>query len=440
MRQWQRPRLQIHIGMGSFQHELHLKPPAKTANFENDNGGLSRKNSRSRGINFKTVTPIPVPGPASTRTGTIAEEKDDEKRTKSENDPNPRTLGRKRSLSDLPAKISSHSSNSSPSSSLKYDFSLPTAAQLESLSMSDKLRLLALKEMAVVELKDTMANLQAKIHNSERDLHSLRTVIQRSLYRQLKSETSTYPRQKGSTGSPEIKSESLLIPHSRKHPQQLPGYGNDTLRKAHPRNSDAGRSETNKLAYPSPPPRSESSSESSGDRSSKLWSNLSKPITFIQSIDQMLSQEFEKSLIGEQTSEKPSPSETASSESNMGSVRKHENDESQFRNLVDTRLTGLYNRESTDDMLQAVSSSLWGFVNDMKTNMVSSLSTEPSPHIQSNGDKNHPKHGNTGSKNGDSSKDIEHSDSESSVDLIQFSDDEDEAVDLTMYTAMRQKK
>lgn len=422
--------------MGSCQHELHLKPPAKTNGGELENTGLSRKNSRTRGINLNTVSPL---HDLATIRASLASISTNEMPLKSaDSDQSNKNLdGETQDV--YPGKKRANSALALPLSAAKLDFSLPTSADLENLDMNDKLRLLALKEMAVVELKDSMAVLQAKIYSSERDLQSLRTVIQRSLYRQLKNEPQPANTLQGTTKDRNSQRESMDLhkgqvrarkPRENTVSTSLPSTQNRAFSGS---NNGPGFTASASTQNPTRPQNeSQPQNKSMEDHSSKLWTNLAKPITFIQNLDQMLLHEFEKSLL-----EEPTTINQRESQSGL------DNGSNQFRQLMDSKLTGVYNRENSDDMFQAVSNSLWGFVNDMKTNMVSSLVPEPWP---THTTENH----RITSQNLQSDKvkmaDLvspkqpqDQNDRESSVDLLEFSDEEEETVDLSMYSAMRQK-
>lgn len=68
------------------------------------------------------------------------------------------------------------------------------------LDIDDQLRLLALKEMSIVEIKDSIGNLTSKLQRNENELHSLREVIQRSLYKELNSSSSKLKKETLSNG------------------------------------------------------------------------------------------------------------------------------------------------------------------------------------------------------------------------------------------------
>ena len=71
---------------------------------------------------------------------------------------------------------------------LRYDVPLPSQDKLIAMDIDEQLRYLALKEMCIVELKDNINNLNNKLKHHNKELHKLREIIQRSLYKELSSE------------------------------------------------------------------------------------------------------------------------------------------------------------------------------------------------------------------------------------------------------------
>lgn len=101
---------------------------------------------------------------------------------------------------------------------------------------------------------------------------------------------------------------------------------------------------------------------------SRIWNNLSKPLTFIQQLDSLINTEFEKALAldqqdtlhahpkGQHTIKRPSRAAPSPLRDKSNTMTR-ENHKSL---AVD------------DDMFHTVSSSIWLFVNDVKTNIISS--------------------------------------------------------------------
>lgn len=341
---------------------------------------LARSNSRSKGINFNTVTPSPLKTsssrPATTRTT-----------ERPSSQPTNRTRAENLRPSSSPQVVHD----------LQYDFVLPLADQLKGLDMDEQLRLLALKEMNVVELKDGISRLEAKLDQTESDLRQLRAIIQKTLYKEMVVQRPTKVHTLRQTGH---KAQGGR-PHRRR---TVSGTRNTGTKENEP---------------PS-------------DKQSKLWSNLSKPMTFIQQIDNMLLNEFEKSLAGDQNAH--AVLRSTSSNDEYDSDPSPLKDKSNYNSQSSSKQYYLQMFNSTgvsDDMFQAVSSSLWSFMNDMKQNMLATLN-EPDPKKESEYsepliDLGSPK----------SEPDI--CSPMSNMDL----NDEigsDEEVDLTMYSSMRRPK
>lgn len=281
---------------------------------------------------------------------------------------------------------------------LHYDFVLPLPDQLNALDIDEQLRLLALKEMNVVEIKDGISDLKNKLDQTERDLRQLRELIQRSLYKE-------------------------MVVHSPKSPKQRNGQA-----RTRQRNTSGADGRSTERKENQPP-----------DRLSKIWSNFSKPITFIHQIDSMIQNEFEKSLGGDYPSlpiNPPKESIKDPSKEINHRQREYNSDPSPLKDRSNYNIPSSYYHnllqysESPEDMLEAVSSSLWSFVNNMKANMLATLNDQtemtgkPPPESES-----------AGSDDSVNQDDI-------SMGVLALSDEESfseeiDEVDLTIYSSMR---
>lgn len=271
--------------------------------------------------------------------------------------------------------ISHNKSSDSRKTELKYDFSLPPIEEIKNLDFEQQLRLMALKEMSIVELKDTINNLNQKLSTHERELHKLRELIQRSLYNELQ------------TSNTHLSSQISSLNNN-------PSGGRQ-------------RGDSN--------PRDEANNHRrmSGDKS--IWSSLSRPLTLIQQLDTMLQNEFEKSLIPERerdpdrklgkekektlnlhkinesdsdlvqvNSQRSSTDEYSFMSSNSPLKDKSNNDNINLDELLEENYKSQYKFEKNEslsndkerDMLTSVSSSIWSFVNDVKSNVMSSMNDE----------------------------------------------------------------
>lgn len=336
-----------------------------------------RTKSRNKGINFNTVSP------ELHRSKRSASQTHDTSRsrstTKRETDPKQEKPNR-----------------------LHYEFNLPNAEQLSALSIDEQLRLLALKEMAVVEIKDGISDLEQKLHSTELDLAQLRRLIQRSLYMEMSvAGTANTPRD---SNPPAAKETSALTRASPEEPDGL----------------------------------------------STIWSNLAKPLTFIQQLDTLIQNEMEKPLA---TDDRPKPHSSASLKHKTKSSLRAKTTSSRTtrktsacRPLRDTTNTisaedwaqvpkAAYD-DNSEDMFQAVSTSLWTFVNDVKTNMLASLNDTAGPV------SNPPLRDTIATDHKPRKKPAETTFSDPR--LIDSSpadeENEDDRLDLSMYSSMRRKK
>lgn len=308
------------------------------------------------------------------------------------------------------------------SEDLKYDVPLPLTDQLAALEIDDQLRLLALKEMAVVEIKDSIANLTAKLNRSDAELHSLREVIQRSLYKELTAGSQRPDLHKRQNSNP--RDEAIASTKNRTRRRTL-------------------SSSTPHLA-PQQPVHTPSSvaphTHNDDKRHLALWSNLLKPFNLIQQFDTMLQNEFEKSLIPQRLPEKSVHShakrlseDSMSSSGSAPSPLKAKSagptvDLDRFFAAPDE--VGASRNRPSEDMLQLVSTSIWSFVNDVKSNVLSSLGEE---------DGSKPPQAREPMYNLDTGSTISLADDTSVQQPDNTSEDEadDSKVDLSMYAGLR---
>lgn len=302
---------------------------------------------RSKGINFNTVSPTP-----GNRSKTHV----------------PRTLPKELQASQLNFKESGSPTRDRTS---LIDCPLPLQQELRTLSIDDQLRLLALKEMAVVAINDSINTLKMKLDSTQKDLLQLRSVIQKSLYKEV----------------------------HRQNQKRPSGPSNSTR---HGQVSHA---------------------PDLHDQNSTIWSNLSKPIGFLQHLDTLIQTEMEKSL--------GSPEPTKDQKRVHKTHKQHSQNPTDLLEEplpvdIDKYLppTQSSKYKDTDDMFQAVSSSLWSFVSEVKTNMISSLADHPQPYEEEDTDEH-----------------------EDTINLIDMSDtslakdtEEEDKLDLSIYSSMRQQK
>lgn len=268
------------------------------------------------------------------------------------------------------------------SEELKYEIPLPLDEQLFKMEIEDQIRLLALKEMSIVEIKDSISTLSAKLKRNEKELHKLREVIQRSLYKEL-NQSMTPSKDKSEA---QLKSERRL----------------SNPREEAIASTRSGRRRTissSSTSFESSSPIDSKPINDSQKKNSSIWNNLTKPLNLIQQFDTMLQNEFEKSLIPPDMidnerlhdtkrhsgdsfysleSGSPLRDKNTRKESNANSSPSHNNRELEDNKKMSYPSNYNFNK---DDMIQSVSTSLWSFMNDMKTNVLSSLSEEVNPGV-----------------------------------------------------------
>lgn len=200
----------------------------------------------------------------------------------------------------------------------------------------------------------------------------------------------------------------------------------------------------------------------SDKRLSGLWSNLSKPLNMIQLLDTMLQNEFEKSLLPDtankanptnKSTHKPEPSRPYRSRKLSLSRTHHpRHSEDSISSPGSSIPSPLKSKESNsridldhffppsdtfytrnqEDMLQSVSSSIWTFVNDVKSNVLSSLGEEGEKHSKESDPIYNLENGSTVSVEDSPDNTLKQTD-------LQVSEGSDEEVDLTMYSLLRRK-
>lgn len=242
-----------------------------------------------------------------------------------------------------------------------------TAKQLDKLSIDDQLRLLALKEMSLVELKDSIATLNAQLRLSEKELQRFRQMIQRNLFREM---------QIAAVDSTALKKRNVQSNGSVS--------GSGSTRK--PRSPSSNR-KSSKAKSDADPPRRNKTDHSSEDKentgtddlistlppedstSSTLWSNISKPMTFIQNLEGMIQSEMENQPrhhtllhVPKQASAYDKP------KAELGALASLYPTTQSLETLKETLETIPF--RDPEVMLQTVSSSLWSFVNEVKQNVL----------------------------------------------------------------------
>ncbi|CAK9440993.1 uncharacterized protein LODBEIA_P48620 [Lodderomyces beijingensis] len=278
------------------------------------------------------------------------------------------------SQSPLPLPLLSEASDSEsyqepPSSAhnkrycdFKYDIPMPSQKELLNMNIDEQLRVLALKEMCLVEIKDQIQNLNTKLSSHEGELHHLREIIQKSLYQEIGGAASN-----SSAGTTFSRERTDSNPHDQ---------AIESL-KAKRRSSSINAQDVEHLQEPAPQPNSE-------QRTSKFWGGLSKPFNMLQQLDNLIQNEFEKSLVLDNKVRDHNRDSTASykprnsedSVNSIGSISSPLHSKSSNTHRENRHERQERHDKKSEDMLQSVSSSIWSFVNEVKTNVLSSLNED----------------------------------------------------------------
>lgn len=359
------------------------------------NTSLSRSNSRTKGINFNTVSPISSKI-TTPRKSSCLSNSDQSNRI---ND----------SLRLAAEKIEPGSGPLLSSHDLKPESTNISSKQLSKLTIDEQLRLLALKEMSLVELKDTIADLNAKLRLSEKELQRFRQTIQRNLYREMQISSVDHLIQKRDlpVSNVEKTPSNSSSARSRSRPSVRRASRTDCENDS---KTKIKATEPVHLKEPIRSPKMHAESDASS-----LWS---KPIAFIQNLDSMIQNEVDKAPLkhpdfrnspkhlshrtqypsnGEHVRREPGA--LASLYANSGSL------ESFKETLAET-----IPFKDPEVMLQTVSNSLWSFMNEVKQNVLAP-SMSPELTIKSDFDA-----------------------------LLDFASDEEDIVDLSIYSKMRQPR
>lgn len=378
-------------------------PPSKQYTIRKES--VTRPSStRSKGINFNTVSPYYTTTSQPTPTANASCSGDSDISASS---PNPLT-------SAAPASTEFH-----------YDYPLPATHQLASMDIDEQLRLLALKEMTQVEVNDRINTLKSKLNSVDSDIRKLREIIQKSLYKEM-SLQQLAPRQR-QVSNPREEALQSMKTGRRRSSSLVPRTSADL--------DSARKDQTEKHQL------------------SSLWNNLSKPITFIHQLDNIIHTEMERSLNNDKlSSDDPHAHHSSSNQRTESPQRllpdsepspsKSKFPESPEKLTVDLdkyfpkseNTAQQYIPPQTEDMFLSVSSSIWSFVNEVKTNVMATVADEPvasKPNTQ------------------ETVSLLDNLDGGSPLNLIEItepssplseSDADKDEVDLTIYSSMRRKK
>ena len=341
----------------------HYKTPSpvKEDSPRNKDTGNSNRGHKHKGINFNiAVTPS-----TTTEDG------------KSKNQTNIKEEVTGGLVEGNKSVMEEQSSNAVPAAikKLRYEVPLPPEEQLANLTIEEQTSLLALKEMSVVYLKDSINQLTRKLDKSEEEVHKLREVIQRSLYKEVTPKYAKEGEQTKGGRARQVsnpRDEAVANTQNKSRRKGRMSSGGDVTSKDEPVQSQG------------------QTPQSSPQGSHSIWSNISKPLNLLQQFDTMLQNDIEKLLL-QDSPDSPADGELKPADTNVNIEGKRQNDRgldklksSKVRDKNHSQDTSDTNgREEKnehrqargeqvhDDFFHAVSSSVWSFVNDVKANMMS---------------------------------------------------------------------
>lgn len=171
----------------------------------------------------------------------------------------------------------------------------------------EKLRLLALKEMRVVELKDEIKTLQNVLDHEKKELHELRQAVQRSLYNDLGSSNnklhnfaqSGYHQQNANNSRTSPQHSAASIANNRNRTNSLLGgllgstAGTNNEVDSTKSSNTAGVS-TGGGTVANVSNDNVSKNTSPSNKRLSMWDSISKPLNLFSQFDNMLQSEFEK--------------------------------------------------------------------------------------------------------------------------------------------------
>ncbi|KAI5955099.1 TDA11 [Candida jiufengensis] len=327
----------IRNGTGPIQFKVR-RPSSTSTQENNTNESIKPKTTPAKGLNIFAVSPI------------------------GQNSTTPKNITNSNSITEkVSAPTTVHQNNTnintrSKSPDSRFDVILPSKEELKTMHIDDQLRILALKEMIIVQIKDEISNLNSNLKKNENELHELREIVQKSLYQEISGAASnkTLSRQRTNSNPRDQAIESIKNKRRSSSNGSIPIY--EEIKSQQEQQQESQKS--------------------------KLWSGLSKPFNLLQQFDTLLQNEFERSLTldsrtnynAEQQQQQQRQHNSRKSEDSINSIgsitsplRSKSQTLSEYRNSHDRK---------SDDMIQTVSSSIWSFVNDVKANVLSSLNEE----------------------------------------------------------------
>lgn len=215
----------------------------------------------------------------------------------------------------------------------------PTPVASSKDELSDKLRLLASKEMEVLEIKNQLKDLMQKKRDKEFELQQLKMNIEKQLMSNL-TQKNNERKVEHVPKSPSSKKRALKLANSTIDPLLDDSFISVPTRGSDDDNLTAGAS-------------------TAGNRQS--W--FAKPLNFIQQFDNMIYKELEKLQV-------------ADDEDLDSLVDMNYTDDAKQETLTNKEINApikslaVEKANTSNDVMQSVSQHLWSFVNDVKSNLL----------------------------------------------------------------------
>lgn len=208
--------------------------------------------------------------------------------------------------------------------------------------LSDKFRLLASKEMELLEIKNQLNDLLKRKRESENDLKRLKLSIEKQLLRNLKQQNNEQSRHRIDQNIPKSPTsihKRVMKPSSSTNDPLINYSGVDS----------SVQTNTNDTTL--------------NDKYDKRQSWFSKPLSLFQQFDNLITKEFEKLQIPDEENE-----DLKLIDMNYNVNDKAADRDAQYsapiRSLVSDTAS------SSADVMQSVSQHIWSFVNDVKSNLL----------------------------------------------------------------------
>ncbi|CDK25260.1 unnamed protein product [Kuraishia capsulata CBS 1993] len=228
--------------------------------------------------------------------------------------------------------------------------------------LSNNLRMLAAKEMDVLEIGQKIKEMIETKRAMERDLERLKKKVERALVEQMQSG---------------INSSSNASKGSRPNFFNLPGNnsGNGSRSPLRPRSQSPVR---RNLKFGGRQNSGYSENSEYSNNETKGWGNnlFSKPLNFFQQFDTIIQNEFEKLHI-------PTVSEDKERESSSRGSSSSSFDNLEYSKEINEPIKSLaHNNSRSQEVVNSMTNQLWSFVNEVKSNLLSHDDSDDSPETQ----------------------------------------------------------